>query len=109
MATVTGTTSEVTNRPVCMGMYYSSSDVRGIIDFPVQIRAAPSLTSSSVSNGFYIHRNNAADFFDGFGIWYASNKRANIRNTTQVSGTGGHAGMINQETGGSFLRFESEL
>ena len=109
LATVTGTTSEVTNRPVCMGMYYSSSDVRGIIDFPVQMRAAPSLTSSSVSNGFYIHRNNGADMFDGFGIWYASNNRANIRNHTQVSGTGGHAGMINQETGGSFLRFESEL
>ena len=109
LATVTGTTSEVTNRPVCMGMYYSSSDVRGIIDFPVTMRAAPSLTSSSVSNGFYIHRNNAADMFDGFGIWYATNNRANIRNNTQVSGTGGHAGMINQETGGSFIRFEAEL
>ena len=109
LATRNGDTSAVTNRPVCMAMYYDSSEIRGIIDFPVEMRAVPTLVASSVSNSFYIHRGGGADQFTDLSIWYASEKRANIRNNNQVSGTSGVAGMINQELGGSSLLFTADL
>ena len=40
-ATEIGSTSEVTNRPICIGTMFSSSDMRGIIDFPVEMREQP--------------------------------------------------------------------
>ena len=108
-ATKIGTTSEVTNRPICIGTMFSSSDMRAIIDFPVEMRATPTLSSNDTSNSFYLQRNTAADFFDRLDGYYLTKKRATVRNSAHVSGTAGQAGIVAQETGDSNLNFSAEL
>ena len=108
-ATKIGTTSEVTNRPICIGTMFSSSDMRAIIDFPVEMRATPTLSSNDTSNSFYLQRNGSADFFDRLDGYYLTKKRATVRNSAHVSGTAGQAGIVAQETGDSNVNFSAEL
>ena len=90
-ATEIGTTSEVTNRPICIGTMFSSSDMRAIIDFPVEMRATPTLSSNDTSDSFYFQRNGSADMFDRLDAYYLTKKRASVRNSAHVSGTAGQA------------------
>ena len=109
LATKYGSTSDVTNQGICMGTYYTSSDMRGIIDFPQQMRTAPSLSSNDTSNTYYIHSNGGADFFDRLDLYNATSRRAIVRNSAHVSGTGGNSGVISQEAGDSKLEFNADL
>ena len=108
-ATEIGSTSDVTNNPICMGTYITSSDVRGVIYFPVEMRAAPTLTSNDNSNSMFILRDGSADWIDELIMYQATTQRCTVRNTADVSGTAGHAGIITQETGDSNLNFKAEL
>tara|TARA_A100000164_G_C21937777_1_gene788956 strand:+ start:3210 stop:4325 length:1116 start_codon:yes stop_codon:yes gene_type:complete len=108
-ATKLGSTSEVTNRPICLGFYFSNSEIRGVVDFPVEMRAQPSLSSNDNSSSYYIQRNSGADMFDRLELYIASKKRCSVRNYSHVSGTAGNAGLISQETGDSILTFNAEL
>ena len=108
-ATSIGTSSEVTNKPICMGYMQSSTDLRGVIDFPVEMRQAPTLNSNDNTDSFYFHRSNNADFFDNLTGYHITTKKAGVRNNTDVSGTEGVAGIIAQETGDSNLNFDAEL
>ena len=108
-ATEIGSTSEVSNNPICIGTMFSSSDMRAIIDFPVEMRATPTLSSNDTSNSFYLQRNTAADFFDRLDGYYLTKKRASVRNSAHISGTAGQAGIVAQETGDSNVNFSAEL
>ena len=108
-ATKVGSTSEVTNKPLCIGTMFSSSDMRAIIDFPVEMRSEPTLSSNDNTNSFYIQRGGGADFFDRLDTYAITKKRATVRNSAQVSGTAGFAGIVAQETGDSNISFSAEL
>ena len=104
-----GSTSEVTNKPIGVGMYYTASDYRCHIEFPVEMRAVPTFASNDNSNSFYIHYNANADFIDKMTGMNYTKKRATIRNNVNTSGTQGYVGFLNQETGDSNLSFSAEL
>ena len=108
-ATQIGSTSDVTNAPIAPGFYLTSSDYRALIDFPVEMRAAPTLSSNDTSNSFYIHYNANADFIDRLDSFYNTKRRSIVRNTAHVSGTQGYPGFLHQETGDSNLNFSAEL
>ena len=104
-----GSTSEVTNKPIGPGFYYTASDYRCLIEFPVEMRAQPTFSSNDTSNSFYIHYNANADFIDRLDGFNFTKKRGYIRNTAHTSGTQGYPGFLNQETGDSNLSFSAEL
>jgi len=108
-ATKQGSTGEVTNKPVCMATYTSSSEIRGVIDFPVEMRSEPTLSSNDNSNSWYINAGSGGDTFNDFALYSATSKRAIVKNSADVSGTAGACGMIAQETGDSSLSFSAEL
>jgi len=108
-ATRRGTTSEVTNAPIAPGFYLTASDYRAIIDFPVEMRAAPTLSSNDNTNSFYIHVNANADVIDRLDSFYMTKRRAIVRNTAHTSGVQGYPGFLHQETGDSNLNFSAEL
>jgi len=108
-ATKQGTTGQVTNKGVCMMNYVSGSDIRGTIDFPVEMRAEPTLSSNDNSNSWYINAGSGADMFDRLDLYSATAKRAIVRNSAHVSGSAGAGGMVAQETGDSSLSFSAEL
>ena len=88
---------------------YSNSEMRAIIDFPVEMRAAPTFSSNDNSNSFYFQRDSNADFFNNLSGFNITKTRASVRNNTDMSGTAGHAGMVAQENGYSNLNFSAEL
>ena len=108
-ATKIGSTSEVTNKPLCIGTMFSSSDMRAIIDFPVEMRSQPTLSSNDNTNSFYIQRDGGADFFDRLDSYAITKKRATVRNAAHVSSTAGQAGIVAQETGDSNIFFSAAL
>jgi len=98
------------NQNIGVGCYYNSSTFVGFVQFPVTMRTAPSLVSSNTSGDFVFYRNDAGDTFDTFtGINEPSTTSANIRNTTQASGTAGQAGLTITANSTSLLAFNSEL
>ena len=108
-ATEIGSTSDVTNKPIAAGFYFTATDYRAIIDFPVEMRAQPTLSSNDNSNSFYIHFNANADFIDRLDSFHLTKKRGEVRNTAHVGGTQGYFGMLKQETGDSNLSFSAEI
>jgi len=108
-ATKIGSTSEVTNAPIAAGFYLTASDYRAVIDFPVEMRAAPTLSSNDNSGSYYIHYNANADTIDRLDSFFNTKRRSIVRNTAHVSGTQGYFGMLHQETGDSNLNFSAEL
>ena len=104
-----GSTSEVTNMPVGTGVYYTSSDFRCNVDFPVEMRAAPTLSSNDNSGSYYIHYNSNFDTIDRLDSFHNTKKRSMMRNTAHASGTQGYPGLLHQETGDSNLSFSAEL
>ena len=103
-----GSTSDVTNKPVCPGNYISSSEVRFLIDFPVTMRAQPTHSSNDNNNSWYFNHA-SSDLFDRFDMYSATEQRAMLRNSAHMSGTAGNAGMAYQESGDSTLSFSAEL
>ena len=104
-----GNTASVSNAPIALGNYDSSSNLQTILQFPVQMRTNPSVVSSDTTNGFYIRRENDADFFDNFTLSFSTKNCARIFNSSDVSGSAGACGNILQETGDSNLAFNAEL
>jgi hypothetical protein len=99
-----------TSPNISTGYYYESNILIVGLNFPVTMRANPSLVSSSNANDFIIYRSGAADGFDAFnGINEPSPNSANVRNGTQVSGTAGQAGLVICNNSTALLALNSEL
>jgi len=104
-----GTDAEVTNMPIGTGVYYTANDFRCILDHPVEMRAAPTLTSNDNSGSYYIHFNSSHDGIDRLDSFHNSRKRSMVRNTAHASGTQGYPGLLHQENSNSSLTFSAEL
>lgn len=104
-----GTDSEVTNMPIGTGVYYTASDFRCILNHPVEMRAAPTLTSNDNSASYFIHFNSSHDSIDRLDSFHNTKKRSMVRNTAHASGTQGYPGLLHQEDSNSSLTFSAEL
>ena len=89
--------------------YFSSTDMRGQVAFPVPMRAAPTLATTTSGNGFYFNRNGAPDYFTTMSLLGASTRTAEIRNNSEVSGTAGDCGGIWANGTDCTITFSSEL
>ena len=92
-----------------MATYYTSSNMRASISFPVTMRAAPTLNVTEVSNGYQMNRNSGSDKVDDFTINQANLTEAQLINSTDASGTAGQAGTLHADLSNCFLAFISEL
>ena len=79
------------------------------ITFPVPMRTNPSLTCSSASNNYSFIRNDAADNFDDFVIDKANSNMAECKNSTDMSGTAGHSGVVRTANSSLSVLFTAEL
>ena len=95
--------------PIGTGVYYTASDFRCILNHPVEMRAAPTLTSNDNSGSYYIHFNSSHDAIDRLDSFHNSKKRSMVRNTAHASGTQGYPGLLHQENSNSSLTFSAEL
>ena len=98
------------NAPIGVGgAQYNSGQMQFNITFPVPMRTNPSLTCSSASNNYSFIRNDAADNFDDFVIDKANSNLAECKNSTDMSGTAGHSGVVRTAQSNLSVLFDAEL
>ena len=92
-----------------MGFMFSASIGIGISDLPVTMRTSPTLSTNSNANQFTFYRAGAADTVSTFALNSAAPTRASITNTTEMSGTAGHAGGWYATGANGFVNLVAEL
>ena len=98
------------NAPIGVGgAQYNSCQMQFNIPFPVPMRTNPSLTCSSASNNYSFIRNDAADNFDDFVIDKANSNMAECKNSSDMSGTAGHSGVVRTANSSLSVLFTAEL
>jgi|TARA_R100000084_G_scaffold103709_1_gene59834 hypothetical protein len=90
------------------GFYYGTTEFDCRVNFPVEMRASPSLTSSNNTNDFGIHQ--GGDYFPSFsGIQYYNGEGLNMYVTSNVSGTNGEAKYCAGNQSTAKVQFSAEL
>jgi hypothetical protein len=89
--------------------YYNSSTVVCTVYFPTKMRAAPSVTCTDLSNSIRVYRNNAIDYVDTLGDNGDTVYISELYNSSDASGTAGHAATANVNNGSFQLTYDSEL
>jgi hypothetical protein len=99
-----------TNQSIGLGTYYSAGGVFSIVQFPVTMRATPTLSSTTGTDYYIIYRNGAADGFNSLSFdGYQHTNGAALKNETEVSGTAGQSGFIVASNSSAALGFQAEL
>jgi len=96
-------------RPLGVGTYLTSAYMEWFAQFPVPMRAAPSVISPTVVGGYEIYRATAGDSFDIVNLGVSNTNTAFLYNSTQVSGTAGQAGSVYCNSASTSLAFSAEL
>jgi hypothetical protein len=95
-------------QPVGIGTYITSGQIRTYVDFPVEMRADPSIVTSSGTSHFNLE--SPSDSFDGGWVLVQVNKNSAVPYATgSVSGTTSYSGIIRSISADSRLAFNSEL
>jgi hypothetical protein len=99
------------NSEINVGWYYNSTWVSSVIDMPVPMRVKPTLTDTTGSGYYTIYRDNAADTLDSLTLENSNNNHTcvSIYNNSDVSGTGGQAGILRATNASAKLELDSEL
>ena len=97
------------NVAVGMASQYSSSAMYGMLQFPVTMRIAPTISSVSGTNFYRFYRNGTSDPFDSFSLQNSSTTTYAFYNTTEISGTAGDAGWVEGANASAFVAFGAEL
>jgi len=88
--------------------YYSASRVEAGVSFPVTMRTAPSLISTSGASYFRVQRNGGDNNLNDFDASVVGVNSASVSNVDEASGTAGDAGFGYSRANG-YLSWNSEL
>ena len=95
--------------PLTNGTYYTSTGVRGIINFDTEKRTSPTLNASSGTNFYSAESNgNGGDGFNSLTQAYTNPRSILIYSTSNISGTSGH-GCVIYSNNSAKVSFEAEL
>lgn len=102
--------AEGSNAPITNALYYSATDVRGVIRYQVEMRAGPSLVVTTGS-GYYTSQSSGGgnDALDGFTISNANRRAGLIVNNTEAAGTAGQAAWLLTANASSAVALSAEL
>ena len=98
------------DKSISVGAYYNANVITTSIDFPTQMRAAPSTVIEAGTDYYLIFRDNSNDTFNSLNQTFSAGDTAIALDcNANVSGTAGHGGRIKTNNAASFLAFEAEL
>ena len=102
---------EGNSQQIGVGGYYNSTYVSCSLQFPQEMRSAPSLVIVTGGSYYGIYRNNSLDQFDNFdaGIVNPTTTSCGIECSSLVSGTAGHSGRFVTRNASSLIAFNAEL
>ena len=97
------------SQDIGIATYYSGTDFRTSIPFPVSMRTTPSIDVASVTDGYQVRRAGGFDNVNSFSSNNYSLSSAGILNNTEANGTSGQAGHLFTNNASCFLAFDAEL
>jgi len=95
-----------------LGCYFNGSQINIVCDLFTPMRATPTLSMITGTHYYVIYRDAAADTFNSLTIDTASPDRVNVKNNSEVSGSGGQTGFArtnNSAPNGGQIDFIAEL
>ena len=101
--------AEGASKPIAVAMNFTSSNMYSTVHLPTDMRASPTIEVTSGTNYYQFIRNIGADNIDDFFLQMTSNRIVEINNTSDISGTSGHAGFIRTNNTASKFALKAEL
>jgi hypothetical protein len=98
-----------TGQAISMGANYTASVLVAYVNFPVTMRIAPTLAASSGTDYYAFDRNGALDTFNSLNLVSPSKNGTELFNSTEISGTVGHGGIVLTNNASASLAFTAEL
>ena len=92
-----------------IGTMYTSSTVYGVVEFPTEMRANPSVETTDISDSMVFYSNGAGDLLNEVAFGIATPNRVEFYNNSDVSGTAGQAGFFRLNSSSAKLAAKSEL
>ena len=97
------------NESICMGTYYSGTQLNGHTPFKVPMRTSPTLVVSNGSSHFIAFRNGGSDGFDTFNPGETTENGGDFSINSGVSGTAGHGATICTNSSSASFAWNAEL
>jgi hypothetical protein len=94
---------------ISMGANYTASQADGFLAFPVTMRTTPTLVATSGTGYYAFIRNGGSDAFNSLTLYAASLNGTQIYNSTEISGTAGHAGTFRTQNASASIAVSAEL
>ena len=100
---------------LALGVYLGGSKMAGYWYHPVPMRANPTLVQGTATNGWNIYRANGGDQFNDLGSIITNSAALHGKEFTltevqsNVSSTGGYAGIISVSSDDAWVQFSAEL
>jgi hypothetical protein len=89
--------------------YYTATDVRGVIQYPVTMRVSPTVVSASGTDFFAVEVNGAKDTINFLSATRINPQAATVFNQTNAASTAGFAGYLITNSASASLAFSAEL
>ena len=110
LGSATGMAGQSGQHIIGNGYYLTTTQVETAVNFPVQMRAAPTLNISSGSNHFVAESYANNDYFNSLTRFSANKQTALLyASNSDVSGTGGNACRVVATNTNSHIYWEAEL
>jgi hypothetical protein len=100
---------EGTDKEINVAWYFTGSHISFFIRYPTTMRAAPTLSITTGTNYYILYRNGGNDQFDGFASEFISTEQMSCFRNSQVSGTGGQAGILRTYNSAAKVEISAEL
>jgi hypothetical protein len=95
--------------PVGVGCYTTASRLDTFLNFKVSMRAVPSLSVTTGTNYYTFYRAGADDYFNSLSLEQDGTEGLLVKNTTDVSGTAGVAGIVVTVDANALIAATAEL
>ena len=102
-------TNDAISNPVGNACMYNATQMFGVLQFPVTMRTSPTIVQVVGTDYYRFYRNNAADLFSSFSLEGVSPTSYAFYNSTEISGTAGHAGWVELNSASGLVAFTAEL
>jgi len=100
---------EGNDKEINVAWYFTGSHISFFIRYPTTMRAAPTLSITTGTNYYILYRNGGNDQFDGFASEFISTEQMSCFRNSQVSGTGGQAGILRTYNSAAKVEISAEL
>jgi hypothetical protein len=97
-----------TSKPIGFGFYASASQVNGLLQFPVTMRTAPTLSATS-GTGYYNVDSGAADAINSITLYNSNTTGTSFYNNSEASGTAFRPGVVETANASASIAFSAEL